>query len=429
MDTNDLYHVAVRMHGWEFMSEASHINAQKAVRGLASDLQEFHAQAQTSSAAQLMQQGEAAGAAALQSADAEDAHVVQQVTAGVVRVLLELRREEREERRKEAEHKERLRREEREEQERHRHREREEQERLRQEEREERRKEAERKERLWREEREEQERLRREEREEQERLRREEREERRREREEQERLRREERKETREEAERKEKLWREEAERKEKLWREEAERKEKLWREEAERKEKRCQQENTAGQAKKRVKKTATFRNVEGALAAVKDVFDAGNNYLDVAEARSDQRLADIIREVGNQTYAKYKRSTEPGTVLYRFDYTFFHIEISLVSKEDPISFLVHATFNHDAFPPMADLWEATAFVAAFRYDALVYSSPASPAWVQFKHKAMAAQQAYQQYWIDEAVSETEACEDQLEEARVLAMAAASDWH
>ena len=338
MDTNDLYHVAVRMHGWEFMSEASHINAQKAVRGLASDLQEFHAQAQTSSAAQLMQQGEAAGAAALQSADAEDAHVVQQVTAGVVRVLLELRREEREERRRE--------------------------------------------------------------------------------REEQERLRREERKETREEA-----------ERKEKLWREEAERKEKLWREEAERKEKRCQQENTAGQAKKRVKKTATFRSVEGALAAVKDVFDAGNNYLDVAEARSDQRLADIIREVGNQTYAKYKRSTEPGTVLYRFDYTFFHIEISLVSKEDPISFLVHATFNHDAFPPMADLWEATAFVAAFRYDALVYSSPASPAWVQFKHKAMAAQQAYQQYWIDEAVSETEACEDQLEEARVLAMAAASDWH
>jgi len=418
MDTNDLYHVAVRMHGWEFMSEASHINAQKAVRGLASDLQEFHAQAQTSSAAQLMQQGEAAGAAALQSADAEDAHVVQQVTAGVVRVLLELRREEREERHKEAERKERLRREEREAQERLRREEREEQERLR------------------REEREEQERIRREHSEEQERLRREEREERRREREEQERLWREEREERRREREEQERLWREErqefreeAERKEKLWREEAERKEKLWREEAERKEKRCQQENTAGQAKKRVKKTATFRNVEGALAAVKDVFDAGNNYLDVAEARSDQRLADIIREVGNQTYAKYKRSTEPGTVLYRFDYTFFHIEISLVSKEDPISFLVHATFNHDAFPPMADLWEATAFVAAFRYDALVYSSPASPAWVQFKHKAMAAQQAYQQYWIDEAVSETEACEDQLEEARVLAMAAASDWH
>jgi hypothetical protein len=63
---NDLYHVAVRMHGWDFMAEASHINAQKAVRGLASDLQEFHAQAQDNSAAQLMQQGAAAGEAAAQ---------------------------------------------------------------------------------------------------------------------------------------------------------------------------------------------------------------------------------------------------------------------------------------------------------------------------------------------------------------------------
>jgi len=66
MDMNDLYHVAVRLHGWEFMAEASHINAQKAVRGLASDLQDFHAQAQDNSAAQLMQQGAAAGEAAAQ---------------------------------------------------------------------------------------------------------------------------------------------------------------------------------------------------------------------------------------------------------------------------------------------------------------------------------------------------------------------------
>jgi len=63
MDMNDLYHVAVRMNGWEFMTEASHINAQKAVRGLASDLQDFHAQAQGSSAGQLIQQGPEAGPA------------------------------------------------------------------------------------------------------------------------------------------------------------------------------------------------------------------------------------------------------------------------------------------------------------------------------------------------------------------------------
>ena len=35
MDMNELYLVAVRLHGWEFMAEASHINANKAVRGLA----------------------------------------------------------------------------------------------------------------------------------------------------------------------------------------------------------------------------------------------------------------------------------------------------------------------------------------------------------------------------------------------------------
>ena len=65
-DMNDLYMVAVRLHGWEFMAEASHINAKKAVRGLASDLQEFHAQAQDNSAAQLMQHGAAAGEAVAQ---------------------------------------------------------------------------------------------------------------------------------------------------------------------------------------------------------------------------------------------------------------------------------------------------------------------------------------------------------------------------
>jgi hypothetical protein len=54
---NELYLVAVRLSGWEFMAEASHINAKKAVRGLAADLQEFHEQGQRSSASHLMQQG------------------------------------------------------------------------------------------------------------------------------------------------------------------------------------------------------------------------------------------------------------------------------------------------------------------------------------------------------------------------------------
>jgi len=53
----------VRLPGWEFMAEASHINAKKAVRGLAADLQDFYEEGQSSSAAQLMQQGAAAVAA------------------------------------------------------------------------------------------------------------------------------------------------------------------------------------------------------------------------------------------------------------------------------------------------------------------------------------------------------------------------------
>jgi hypothetical protein len=64
MDMNDLYIVAVRLPGWEFMAEASHINAKKAVRGLAADLQDFHEQGQRSSAAHLMQQGASAVALA-----------------------------------------------------------------------------------------------------------------------------------------------------------------------------------------------------------------------------------------------------------------------------------------------------------------------------------------------------------------------------
>ncbi len=44
MDMNDLYLVVVRLRDWEFMTEASHINAKKAVRGLAADLQDFHEQ-------------------------------------------------------------------------------------------------------------------------------------------------------------------------------------------------------------------------------------------------------------------------------------------------------------------------------------------------------------------------------------------------
>jgi hypothetical protein len=64
MDMNELYLVAVRLPGWGFMAEASHINAKKAVRGLAADLQDFHEEGQRSSAAQLMQQGAAAVAVA-----------------------------------------------------------------------------------------------------------------------------------------------------------------------------------------------------------------------------------------------------------------------------------------------------------------------------------------------------------------------------
>jgi hypothetical protein len=64
MDMSDVYLVVVRLRDWEFMAEASHINAKKAVRGLAADLQDFHEQGQRSSAAQLMQHGASAVAVA-----------------------------------------------------------------------------------------------------------------------------------------------------------------------------------------------------------------------------------------------------------------------------------------------------------------------------------------------------------------------------
>ena len=59
MDMNDVYLVVVRLRDWEFMAEASHVNAKKAVRGLAADLQDFYEEGQRSSAAHLMQQGAA----------------------------------------------------------------------------------------------------------------------------------------------------------------------------------------------------------------------------------------------------------------------------------------------------------------------------------------------------------------------------------
>jgi hypothetical protein len=69
IDANELYLVVVRLPGWEFMASASHINAKKAVRGLAADLQDFHEQGQRSSAAHLMQQGASAvGVAAIEDA-------------------------------------------------------------------------------------------------------------------------------------------------------------------------------------------------------------------------------------------------------------------------------------------------------------------------------------------------------------------------
>lgn len=69
MDMNDLYLVVVRLRGWEFMAEASHLNAKKAVRGLVADLRDFYDDGQRSSAAHLMQQGAAAvGVAAIEDA-------------------------------------------------------------------------------------------------------------------------------------------------------------------------------------------------------------------------------------------------------------------------------------------------------------------------------------------------------------------------
>jgi hypothetical protein len=69
MDMNDLYLVVVRLRDWEFMAEASHLNAKKAVRGLAADLRDFYDDGQRSSAAHLMQQGAAAaGVAAIEDA-------------------------------------------------------------------------------------------------------------------------------------------------------------------------------------------------------------------------------------------------------------------------------------------------------------------------------------------------------------------------
>ena len=69
MDMNDVYLVVVRLRDWEFMAEASHVNAKKAVRGLAADLRDFYDDGQRSSAAHLMQQGAAAvGVAAIEDA-------------------------------------------------------------------------------------------------------------------------------------------------------------------------------------------------------------------------------------------------------------------------------------------------------------------------------------------------------------------------
>jgi len=69
MDMNDLYLVVVRLRGWEFMAEASHLNAKKAVRGLAADLRDFYDEGRRSSASHLLQQGAAAvGVAAIEDA-------------------------------------------------------------------------------------------------------------------------------------------------------------------------------------------------------------------------------------------------------------------------------------------------------------------------------------------------------------------------
>jgi len=57
MDMNDVYLVVVRLNGWEFMASASHVNAKKAVRGLAADLQDFYEDGQRSYASHIMQKG------------------------------------------------------------------------------------------------------------------------------------------------------------------------------------------------------------------------------------------------------------------------------------------------------------------------------------------------------------------------------------
>jgi hypothetical protein len=67
VDPNNLYLVVVKLRGWEFMAEASHINAKKAVRALPEDLQKFYDESKRNSMAQLMQQGAAAvGVAAIE---------------------------------------------------------------------------------------------------------------------------------------------------------------------------------------------------------------------------------------------------------------------------------------------------------------------------------------------------------------------------
>ena len=167
------------------------------------------------------------------------------------------------------------------------------------------------------------------------------------------------------------------------------------------------------------------------------DHFAAGSCYLDVANARDDKTLADLICQVGNTTYNAYNDPTcKTLPLLYQYSHDDLSVSIQLCDKRVPVVFTpatlkenigyqVRVSSQEAPFAPFDDLWDAAAFVAAYRMSPELFYSPESPAWTKFNRQAMAADQAYKQYWDDADVCEADASEDMIEEARILAIAAA----
>ena len=87
----------------------------------------------------------------------------------------------------------------------------------------------------------------------------------------------------------------------------------------------------------------------------------------------------------------------------------------------------MRASVDKSAVGSFNNLFEAAAFVAVYRFNPGLYSSPQSNKWLDFKLKAKKAQTAYKQHWVNTRINEKLASEERIEEARVLAMAAASD--